>query len=86
MADRTSAGIFHRLFRKLATDPTDQHRLWAREFWEEAKQYDFSWYQLECDEELLVLGLARRGIDPDYPHEGETIFYGPNMVDTVCPR
>jgi hypothetical protein len=79
MADRSSAYLFSRIFQLIdqhVQDATTRKKL-ALEFWKEQDSYDFSPYQLECDEILLKLGLARLGVDPDYPKDGETIFYGP---------
>lgn len=66
MADKTSAALFATLFKKLASDPTEQHRQWALELWESTKGYDFSPYQMGCDEALKVLGLAYDGYDHEY--------------------
>ena len=63
------------VFEKLASDPTEQHKQWAIEFWKQAHRYDFSWDQMRCDKALLVLELARKGIDPDFPNEPEGIIY-----------
>jgi hypothetical protein len=78
MADRRGAETFGRLFRFLAgqgglLDPCDL----ACRLWEEQKRHDFSPHQMECDAALIVLGLARPGVDPEFPEEGETILYGP---------
>jgi len=77
MADRDSATIFSEIFTRLGSDPTEQHVKWAHELWKLTQQYDFSAYQLECDEALQKLGLAWRGLDPDYPEDGVTWLYGP---------
>lgn len=63
--------------RKLASDPTPQHKKWAHELWERRHDHDFHSSEMRCDEELVVLGLARRGLDPDYPEDGEKWLYGP---------
>ena len=76
MADRDSAEIFREIFTRLGSDPTEQHVRWAHEFWKLTREFDFSEYQLCCDEALAKLSLARRGVDPDYP-EGERWLYGP---------
>lgn len=60
MSDRTSAEIYGGLFERLAQQ--------VREIWEEANCYDFHPLQMDCDDDLLFLGLARK--DPD----GETIY------------
>ena len=74
MADRTSATVFSLVFNKLASDPTDQHKQWAREIWPETYKFDFSAYQMYCDDALLMLGLARRVNTDDGPrivYEGD---------------
>lgn len=78
MADRTSAALFAEIFKLLAADapPTDPKAL-ARRFWGMRRGLDFSPYQMYCDEALIKLGLARLGVDPEYPEEGETMLYGP---------
>lgn len=77
MADRNSAEIFGVIFKRLASDPTDQHKQWALDFWSFGRCYDFSWDQMHCDSALKILGLARDGVDPKYPDDAMT-FYGPN--------
>lgn len=75
MADRTSARLFGEIFQLLAENPTEENKLIALKIYDKAGEYDFSWYQMDADESLVTLGLAKRGIDPDYPEEGETILY-----------
>jgi len=75
MADRTSARLFARFFTYLAKVGGGDALAEAHELWEEIYEYDFDYYQLGCDEALLVLGLARKGVHPDYPEDGETILY-----------
>lgn len=60
MADRTSGEIFGMMFEMLAKDPTDDHKKMAKKLWPKRLQYDFSNYQMGCDEALIVLGLATR--------------------------
>ena len=64
------------LFEKLASDLTPQH-VEAHWLWSKQGSYDFSPYQMYVDDALVKLGLARRGVDPDEPDEGETTLYGP---------
>jgi hypothetical protein len=73
MADRTAATHFSDLFTKLASDPTDQHKQWAQEFYQQTWKYDFAPYQMYCDEALLVLGLARQ--------DGDTVLYAGRDYD-----
>jgi hypothetical protein len=63
MADRTSASLFATFFEMLAKDPTDEHKAMARKLWPMRREYDFSEYQMYCDEALKRLGLARRRKD-----------------------
>lgn len=72
MADRNSAAIFGMVFAHLAQVVNDYDesgatkrtacRL-ARNFWREMGNYDFSCSQLECDDGLVLLGLAREDDD-----------------------
>ena len=61
MADRTSAYLFMQVFVRLANIPiTDCDRDFAQYMWALAQDYDFTDNQLECDYELVALGLAER--------------------------
>ena len=79
MADRTSAEVFGMMFEFLAEDPREQHKAFARKLWEKSNHYDFNPYQMYCDDALVALGLARLGLDPDCPEEGEMMLYGPEV-------
>ena len=59
MSDHTSAEIYSRVFAALAEDPTTSNRGLALLFWAQSFDYDFSPCQIENDEALVVLGLAR---------------------------
>lgn len=76
MADRTSARLFGKIFELLAKNPTDEHKAIAKEIFAETSDYDFSNYQMDADEPLIALGLAKKGIDPKYPEDGEVVIYG----------
>jgi hypothetical protein len=67
MADRTSAEIFATMFEMLAKNPTDEHKQMAKKLWRKRNHYDFSDYQMGCDDALIVLDLAKR--------DGEEIEY-----------
>lgn len=75
MADRTSAGLFAKIFELLAQNPTDEHKRIAQEIYSYTGEYDFSDYQMGADEACLTLGIARKGIHPDYPEDGEMILF-----------
>jgi hypothetical protein len=75
MADRTSAGLFGMIFELLAKNPTDEHKEIAKEILGKAGDYDFSNYQMDADDALIKLGLAKKAVHPKYPDEGETIIY-----------
>lgn len=75
MADRTSAGLFGKIFDLLAKNPTEENKSIAAEIYPMRSGYDFSDYQMYCDESLIKLGLAKMGVNPDYPEDGEVIIY-----------
>lgn len=75
MADRTSARLFGQIFELLAKNPTEEHKQIAREIFAMNGDYDFSNYQMDADDALIVLGLAKKAVHPKYPDEGETIIY-----------
>lgn len=79
MADRTSAEIFGAIFATLADelpDNTIRQRI-ALKFWKMSRQYDFSDCQMEEDDALTTLGLARQVPNIEYPDEGPLTEYGP---------
>ena len=76
MADRASASVFGKIFNLLAKEPTDDHKAIAKEIYQETGNFDFSDYQMYADEALIALGLAKIGIDPQYPEDGEVVIYG----------
>lgn len=55
MADRAAAEIYGGLFERLAQQ--------VREIWAESWCYDFSSCQMDCNEALLALGLAKETAD-----------------------
>jgi len=67
MSDRSGAYLFSKVFNLLAEDPA-RHWKVAAEFWAMAADFDFSYYQMYCDEALLKLGLAR-----EVPDEGACV-------------
>lgn len=75
MADRTSAGLFGRVFELLAKNPTEEHKQMAKEIYEFTGEYDFSPYQMSADEACLTLGIARMGVNPEYPRDGEVALW-----------
>jgi len=79
MADRTAAAIFGDIFTFLAEelDPGPPRDKLARHFWDQSRNYDFHACQMDCPDALIKLGLARKGIDPKHPDDGETMIYGP---------
>ncbi len=75
MADRTSARLFGKIYEMLAENPSDEHKAMAKAIWPLQWEYDFSEYQMDADNALVTLGLAKLGIDPKYPDEGEKMLY-----------
>lgn len=72
MADRTSAELFGFMFTELASLPGTADLV--KKLWRRSREYDFSDYQMNCDDALIALGLARRGTNPQYPDEELTIY------------
>ncbi len=61
MSDRTSAEIFEKLFKHLATLPKTKTRTAvALHAWKDAQGYDFHPMDMDADNELIKLRLARR--------------------------
>lgn len=73
MGDSSGAYLFGKVFDRLAKEPADNRRdALAKFFWTEARDHDFTDYEMECDESLKQLGLAKEVKDPDDPKR--TIF------------
>lgn len=68
MADRTSAGLFGTFFEFLAEEPDERSKVMAEKLWRISKRYDFGPCQMDCDDALVKLGLARLDADgvPEY--------------------
>ncbi len=60
MADRTTAGLFGSIFKLLAGNPTEEHKAMAKNIWPLQREYDFSPYQMGCDDALIALGIAKK--------------------------
>jgi len=76
MADRTSARLFGDIFNMLAEEPTEGNKDIAAKMFPKTRDYDFNHYQMDADDALIKLGLAKMGVDLEYPEEGEVIIYG----------
>ena len=61
----------------LASNPSDEHKKIARKVWAMSREYDFCDDEMYCDRALHKLDLARKGVDPGYPEDGEVWIYGP---------
>ena len=79
MSDHESAFIFGRVFDVLAKAPNRQSRKQALAIWKvkELEGCDFSDDQMHCDKSLIKLGLARIGVEPEFPEDGKVTIYGP---------
>lgn len=75
MSDRSSAGIFAMVFKLLAKNPTSENKAEARKFFKKSMEHDFSPYQMYADKACLALGIARKGVDPDYPDDGVRVLW-----------
>lgn len=78
MSDRSSAELFGEIFNLIVgyVPKAEQPKV-AGEFWKMSRGYDFSDYQMGCDDQLIELGLAHKAVDPDYPEDGEQTVYEP---------
>jgi hypothetical protein len=76
MSDHSSAEIYREIFRLLASDPTPQHIKWSHKLWKQSQQFDFGPDMLHIEKELKKLGLCRKGLNHDYPEDGEIWLYG----------
>ena len=82
MADRTSAALFGEIFQWLAEIPNDERALeFASRLYERTQHYDFLAYQMDADDALLALGLARKGVRQDYLEDGEVTLFKHEDVD-----
>lgn len=75
MADRTSAGIFGEILGMLAKNPTDEHKVMARKVFDMSQCYDFGNCQMDADDACLALGIAREGVNSEYPEEGIVVLW-----------
>lgn len=77
MSDRDSAYIFSKAFELVVEHvPPKKRETCAKELWQMSLDYDFAPSDMNIDKVLMKLGLAREGIDKDYPDE-TTVLYGP---------
>jgi hypothetical protein len=60
MVDRTSAELFGNIFSRLANKQTEETIEIAKDLWSNTSGYDFSPYQMESDDALINLGLAKK--------------------------
>lgn len=74
MGDSRGAYTFGEVFTALADDKLTKRDV-AEKIWALLREYDFADYEMECDEALIKLGLAKKGIDPDWPDLGVTTVF-----------
>lgn len=60
MADRSSAEAFGFFFTILAQDPDARAKRQAHQVYKKSSHFDFTADQMDCDDALVKLGLARR--------------------------
>jgi hypothetical protein len=76
MADRTSAHVAGEIFDLLAENPTEEIMRLARKIYDIfTSNCDFSDEQMGATEACLALGIARLGIRPEYPEDGEVALW-----------
>ncbi len=78
MADRDSAYLFGLIF-KLIDDyvPDNEALKVAAKHWAISREFDFSPSQIEANETLKRLRLAKEIVDKRYPEDGPVWMYGP---------
>lgn len=87
MADRTSAELFGNIFKDLAKlKPSPWRAKTAQKYFKMIGAYDFSEYQMYADRALIELGLAHKGVNPDYPEDGVVMIYTPPPKRTSARR
>jgi hypothetical protein len=75
MADRTSAEIFGEVFTFVSKlEETADTKKLIKFLWKSCWNYDFSPYQMGCDEELIKLGLAKMAKSKYDGDEDEIIY------------
>jgi hypothetical protein len=66
MADRTSAELFGNIFEYIAGHTKMDVEDFIVWLWKQQHNYDFSPYQMGCDDALLELGLAKYIKEDDF--------------------
>lgn len=74
VADRESAHLFSMIFEILAEYPDERNKALALRFWGLTGGYDFAYQQMECDDALVTLGLAKKISNRKCP-EKEIVAY-----------
>ena len=77
MSDHTTPMVLAQVFRLLASDPSPQHKRWARAIWKgEMTTCDFHPCDMREDKALVKLGLAKKQPPhPSYPEDGPYVEY-----------
>lgn len=75
MSDRTSAEIFGDIFSILSENIDDRNKELAKRIFTLIHRYDFDPLQMGAEDECIELGIARWGIDPEYPKDGKRIIW-----------
>lgn len=57
-------------------DDEDARFVLGKRFWDMTKEHEFDYEDMDCDEVLVHLGLARIVPDPEYPGEVHTVYDG----------
>lgn len=65
MADRQTAGLFGSIFEFLAKHPDDRNKSFAKYLVNLTADYDFSPYQMDCDEALIELEVGYKNEDDE---------------------
>lgn len=72
MSDRTSCRLFSAIFEHLAKLPrSEEIDAFTQKMWELQSEYDFSVLDMDRNEDLIALGLARKMVQGDAGYEAE---------------
>lgn len=81
MSDRSSAEIFGLIFEVLAKPGRFDRKKAASVIWRNTGNFDFSPYQMDCDDSLIALGLATKCKCGGIKYEGEDDAYHKDRTD-----
>ena len=86
MADRSAARMMGRVFITISKNPTKQNIELAHGIYDNMGQVDFDQNQMQADEALQILGLAKKGVHPDWDDDEYWYYKGDVDLTKVIER